>query len=161
MVREIILSLDGSKATPVGDISADMQKSTVDIHLPFITKTINLSFENDCFSDKQKLAEVSSIFKKKSDDLDNENYRSVIILPHVLKAFERIMYMQIDNFMRDKLLKLLTGFSKNHNTQHYMMSMLCCYGPFRVFDILKHNLLTAKLGAYGFERDSISFMKSY
>ena len=59
------ISLDGSKATPVGDIPADMLKSTVDIHLPFITKTIYLSFENDCFSDKQKLAEVSSIFKKK------------------------------------------------------------------------------------------------
>ena len=35
LVREIILSLDGSKATLVGDIPADMLKSTVDIHLPF------------------------------------------------------------------------------------------------------------------------------
>ena len=33
LVRKIILSLDGSKATPVGDISADMLKSTVDIFL--------------------------------------------------------------------------------------------------------------------------------
>ena len=31
----------------------------------------------------------------------------------------------------------------------------------KVFDILNHNLLIAKLGAYGFERDSLSFMKSY
>ena len=65
MVRKIILSLNGSKATPVGDIPADMLKSTVDIHLSFITKIINFSFENDCFSDEQKLAEVSPIFKKK------------------------------------------------------------------------------------------------
>ena len=33
LVRKIILSLGGSKATPVGDISADMLKSTVDIFL--------------------------------------------------------------------------------------------------------------------------------
>ena len=29
------------------------------------------------------------------------------------------------------------------------------------FDTLKRKLLIAKLGAYGFERDSLSFMKSY
>ena len=40
LVRKIILNLDGSKATPVGDIPTDMLKSTVDIHLPFITKII-------------------------------------------------------------------------------------------------------------------------
>ena len=31
----------------------------------------------------------------------------------------------------------------------------------KAFDTLKHNLLIAKLGAYGFERDPLSFMKSY
>ena len=31
----------------------------------------------------------------------------------------------------------------------------------KAFDTLNHNLLIAKLGAYGFERDSLSFMKSY
>ena len=31
----------------------------------------------------------------------------------------------------------------------------------KVFDTLNHNLLIAKLGVYGFERDSLSFMKSY
>ena len=59
LVREIILNVDGSKATPVGDISADMAKSTVDIHLPFITKMINVSFEYGYFSDELQLAEVT------------------------------------------------------------------------------------------------------
>ena len=31
----------------------------------------------------------------------------------------------------------------------------------KAFDTLNHNLFIAKLGAYGFERDSLSFMKSY
>ena len=92
LVCKTILSLDGSKATPVGDIPTDMLKSTVDIHLPFITKIINVSFENGRFSDELKLAEVSPIFRK-NDDLDKENYRPVSILSHVSKAFERIMYM--------------------------------------------------------------------
>ena len=36
-VREEIINLDCSKATPIGGISVDILKSTVDIHLPFIT----------------------------------------------------------------------------------------------------------------------------
>ena len=84
--------------------------------------------------------------------------------------------MQIDTFMRDNHLKLLTGFRKNHSTQHYMISMLEMWkntldkGGYvsatfmdlsKAFDTLNHNLLIAKLGAYGSERDSFSFMKSY
>ena len=64
LVREIILNVDGSKATPVGDIPADMAKSTIDIHLPFITKMINVSFEYGYFSDELQLAEVSPIAKR-------------------------------------------------------------------------------------------------
>ena len=34
------------------------------------------------------------------------------------------MYIQIENFMEGKLLKLLTGFRKNHRTQHCLVNML-------------------------------------
>ena len=80
-VREEIKNLDGFKATPTGDISVDVLKSTVDIHLPFITNSINLPIVTGCFLKKLKLAKVSPIFKKK-DDLDKENNWPVTILPH-------------------------------------------------------------------------------
>ena len=82
-----------------------------------------MSIDNNCYPDDLELAEVSPVFKKKND-LDKENYRPVSVLSYVTKVFERIMYMQIDTFMRDKLSKLLTGFRKNHSTQHCLMSML-------------------------------------
>ena len=122
-LSKVIFNLDGSKPSPVGDIPADMLKSTVHMHLPFITKIINFSFENFCFPDELKLAEVSSIFKK-NNDLDKKNYRPVSILSHLSKVFERIMYKQIDAFMRDRLSKLLTGLRRNHSTQHCLMPML-------------------------------------
>ena len=78
-VRQVILSIDGSKATPVGDIPADMLKVTLDIDLLLITKMISLSFGNGCFPVGLKLSEGSLIFKK-NDDLDKENYRSVSVL---------------------------------------------------------------------------------
>ena len=78
----MILSIDSSKATPVEDIPADMLKVTLDIHLPLITNFINLLFENGCFPDDLKLAEVGPIFKN-NDDLDKENCRLVSVLFNV------------------------------------------------------------------------------
>ena len=66
----------------MGDIPADMLKVTLDIHLPLITNFINLLFENRCFPDDLKLAEVRPIFKN-NDDLDKENCRLVSVLFNV------------------------------------------------------------------------------
>ena len=66
LVRKEIMNLDGSKATPIGDISVDILK-TVDIHLVLTANTISLSIENGCFAEELKLDEVSPIFKKKDD----------------------------------------------------------------------------------------------
>ena len=40
------------------------------------------------------------------------------------KVFERIMYQQMEDFMKDKLSNHLTGFTKNHSTPHWSMCML-------------------------------------
>ena len=116
-VREEIMNLAASKATPIVDIFVDILESTVDIHLSFIINTINLSIEKGCFPEELKLAEVSPFFERK-DDLAKENYRPVIVLKHMLKVFERIMCHQVKDYMEDKLSKQLTGFRKNHSTQH-------------------------------------------
>ena len=115
LVRKIVLNLDSFKGTPVADIPADMLKSTIVIHLPFKTKIINLSFVNNCFPDDLKLAEISPVLKK-VDDLDNDNYKPASILSHLSKVLDRIVYNQIDNFIKDKISNLLTDFRKNHST---------------------------------------------
>ena len=71
-MRKFIMNLDGSKATPVGDIPTDMLKQTIDIHLPIMIQIIHMSIDNGCYPDDPKLAEVSPVFKKR-EDLDKEN----------------------------------------------------------------------------------------
>ena len=78
--------------------------------------------------------------------------------------------------MKDKLSKQLTGFRKNHSTQHCLSCLLEIWkkvldkGGYicaifmdlsKAFDTLNHDLLIAKLGAYGFETDALRYMKSY
>ena len=99
-----------------------------------------------------------------------------MFLPHVSKVFERIMYHQINEYIKYKLLKQLTGFRKNPGTQHCLSCMLKIWrkvsdkGKYicaifidlsKVFATLNHDLLIAKLGAYGFETDALRYMKSY
>ena len=105
-VKEEIINLDGSKVSPIGDVSADVLKSTVDIQLPFITNNIDLSIEKGYFPEELKLAEVSSIFKRK-DGLEKENYRPVSVLPHLSKVVERNMYHQINDYMTDKSIETI------------------------------------------------------
>ena len=40
------------------------------------------------------------------------------------KVFEKMIFIQIESFIEDKLSKLLTGFRKNQSTQHYLISRL-------------------------------------
>ena len=60
-IRKEISKLDGSKATPVGDIPAEMLKSTADVHASLLTKIINSSIRNGCFPDELKAAEVTCV----------------------------------------------------------------------------------------------------
>ena len=171
-IRKEISKLYGSKATPAGDIPGEISKSTINVHVSLLTKTINSSIRNGCFPDELKAAKVTPIFKK-NDDLDKENYRPASVLPHVSKIIERVMYIQIENFMKVKLSKLLKGFRKNHSAQHCLVDMLEKWkntldkGGFvcaifmdlsKAFD-MNHDLLIVKLGAYGFQEDALVFMK--
>ena len=103
-------------------------------------------------------------------------YRSVSVLPHMPKVFERKMYHQINDYMKDELSKQLTGFRKNRSSQDCLSCMLeilkkvldkawyvCAIfmDLSKALDTLNHDLLITKLGAYGFETDALRYMKSY
>ena len=55
--------------------------------------------------------------------LDKENYRPVNVLQHLSNVFERIVYQQLNDYMKDKLSKQLTGFRKDHCTHHWFSFM--------------------------------------
>ena len=91
------------------------------------------------------------------------------------KLFDSIIYSQLNDYMKNKFSKYLTGFRKNHNTQNSLLRMIESWKVklnngskvgviiidlSKAFDNLNHDLLLAKLEAYGLDSNGVSFMKS-
>ena len=98
------------------------------------------------------------------------------ILPSVSKIFERDMEKQISSYMEKFLSPFLCGFRKGFGTQHYLMVMLELFKKgldqgkavgalltdlSKAFDCINHELLIAKMEAYGFDHSSLSYIYSY
>ena len=102
---------------------------------------------------------------------NKENYRPVSLLPVVSKIFERLMLKQIKPFIETFLSKWLCGYRKGYNSQYALVAMVerlkkCLdendgiYGAIlmdlsKAFDTINHELLIAKLSAYGFSDSAL------
>ena len=86
------------------------------------------------------------------------------------------MYNQINDFIQDHLSPYLFGFRKGHSTEQCLVIMLEKWKKAldkkgnagtiltdlsKVFDSLSHELLIAKPSAYGFDQESLEFIRSY
>ena len=173
-VEKIVLKLNSKKSSTHGAIPGSILKQTIEVHLKYLTKTINHSLKESTFPDELKQSEVIPVYKK-LDPLQKENYRPVSLLPHISKVFERVIYKQINNFMENKISKCVTGFRKSHGTQHSLIAMLEKWKKAldkeenisaifmdlsKAFYTINHDLL-AKLKTYGFANQALSFMWSY
>ena len=122
-----------------------------------------------------KVAEVSPVFKK-LDNTSKDNYRPTSTLSNFAKLFESIIYLQLNDYKENKLSKYHTGFHKNHDTENSLLRMIESWKAklnngskvgviimdlSKAFDSLNHDLLLAKLEAYGLDNDAVSFMRSY
>ena len=98
------------------------------------------------------------------------------ILSNISKIYERCLYSQIFKFFEEKLSDYQCGFRKGFNAQHCLVVMIEkwrkildkgeSFGALltdlsKAFDCLPHDLLVAKLHAYGFDIQSVRLIHSY
>ena len=104
---------------------------------------------------------------KKKNPTDKTNYRPVSTLPLLSKVFEKVMYIQLYDYMESFLNQLLCGFRKAHSTQHALFRLIQSWQKeldqsgfvgtimidlSKAYDCLPHDLMVAKLETYGISK---------
>ena len=170
-----IHKMNSNKPTTFNNIPVKILIENCDLLAPHINQIYNNSILSSKFPALLKRAEITPAHKK-DDKTKMDNYRPVSILPSISKLFERNMYDQIYDYMDNHLSKYLCGFRKGYSTQHCLMVMLEKFRKAldknmiagalltdlsKAFDCLNHDLLIAKLEAYGFDYASLSYIYDY
>ena len=122
-LKKVMKSLNKEKSAISSCIPLKVLIDSVDRYLPIFTDIINSSTRNGTFSDEIKLTEVTLLFKK-AEPFGKVNYRPVSLLSHVSKVYDRIIFNQISTYFAPCISSFITGFHKNHSTQHFLLKML-------------------------------------
>ena len=168
-------NLDMSRTTQLEEIPTKIVKKNLNIFATFLLKNINTCIRKGAFPDKLKTADITPAFRK-SGKHGKSNYRPVSILPILSKVYEKCFYKQIENYMENILSNFQCGFVKGFNAQQCLIGMIEKAkrimdkgGHFsalltdlsKAFDCLPHDLLIAKLDAYGFKNDALYLIFNY
>jgi hypothetical protein len=174
-VSKVITKLDVKKAMGYDYVSPKILKISTKHVCQIIVKLINQCFDKHVFPHDLKLAEVSSIYKKK-DKLNKENYRPISILVILSKVFEKIFASRMTSFLYPQFDPLLSAYREHYNCEHVLIKFTSMWKTAldnntffgavlmdlsKAFDCLPHCLLIAKLKAYGFSDNACLLLCSY
>ena len=174
LIKEVI-ALNPKKAVS-GAIPIKALKVAIHECADTLTSIFNTCIvESSSFPDELKLAEIIPAHKK-NETTDKSNYRPISLLPVISKVYERIFVKQLEPFVDKFLSKFLCGFRKGYSCQHSLLNMIrkwkACLNKSGVvgsvlmdlskaFDCLPHDLLIAKLNAYGIGRGTLRLLANY
>ena len=128
--------------------------------------------------DEWKSAIVTPLFKKKGDQSDCNNYRSISVLPATAKVFEKLICNRLlAHFSSNNLLAIdQHGFRGNHSCETALHSLLDDWKSHldgnskvlsvfidftKAFDLIDRELLLLKLFHYGVSSEIILLLRNY
>ena len=143
--------------------------------MSILTDCINAAIQNCSFPDESKKADVSSIFKQDNSSWKG-NYRPTSVLSALLKVYERIVGVQMDRHFATILSHLWSGFRQGYSTQYALFRAIKSWercldtkgivgtilmDRSKAYDCIPHDLLIAKLEAYGLDTCALKLVYSY
>ena len=168
-IEKELRNLNTKKARTFGNIPPKILRTSKESFSETLAELFNNTLLTSSFPTELKVADVSLIFRK-YDPLKTKDYRPVSVLPVVSKIFERILHKQMSLHVDRFLSPYLCGFRKGFSTQQALTSLLekwkivlnrkrytgaMLMDLSKAFDTLNHDLLIAKLHAYGFSEEPL------
>ena len=177
-VNSIIKSLDANKAS--GTDKIPMKLFIFKLASDFLSKPFSKALNNfitSCtFPENAKVVTVVPIDKKTDDKYVISNYRPVSLLNGFSKIYEIHLKIHLVSSMNQHIPNLVSAYRKNYSSQHVLIRLLeewkkCLDNNYvvggvltdlsKAFDCVPHDLLIAKLEAYGINENLLAYLHSY
>ncbi len=175
-VNDVIYSIDPKKASTENDIPAKILRGSGPVIASYLSEIYNSSKNGGKFPSSLKEGTVIPINKTSTRTILKKQYRPVNLLPVVSKIYERNMFDQTYTYIDKFLSPYLFGYRKGHSTEQCLAIMIEVWKKAldsshkagavltdlsKAFDCLNHQLLIAKLNAYGFDKNALTFIFNY
>ena len=123
----------------------------------------------------RKIECVAPVFKN-DDRLDKSNFRPISVLNVFSKIFERFLLQQMIPYFNNILSNFISAYRERYSCQHVLLRLIETWRKCldennlvgailmdlsKAFDCLPHDLLIAKLEAYGVTNDALKLILSY
>ena len=174
-INNIMKKINVSKSCGPDKIPPKIVKMSADILDSTFVTIINDSVLNNKFPENAKNANVPPIFK--NDDRSSKlNYRPVSLLNIFSKILERWTQEKIGPFVSQILSKFISAYRQKHSSNNVLLRLLeewkkhldnknfvgaVLMDLSKAFDCIPHDLLIAKMNAYGFDFNTLVFFYSY
>ena len=113
---------------------------------------------------------------KKGDEFNKTNYRPVTVLTVLNNVYERLLMVQMKDFYRAILSDFISSYRKFYSCETALLRLTEDWRSMRdrwelvgvvsmdlskAFDLIQHDLLLAKLKAYGVGEKGCALLKDY
>ena len=157
------------------DIPNKILKQNSDYFAEYFHRNINQCFSKSILPSDLKLADVTPVYKNTSKN-SKDNYRPVSILSNISKIYEKCTFDQTQLFFNSLLSTYQCGSLRDYNLQHRFITLIEKWKKIidngiafcasltdlsKDFDCLPHELLIAKLDAYGFNKSALKLIHNY
>ena len=175
-VKKLLKEIDIKKAVGVDTIPPKLIKIGADIIAEPLTQAINCCLRQGIFPENAKVASVVPIDKGKPDKYDVLNYRPVSILNAFSKIYEKVIKNQLASYLDKYFSPFISAYRKSYSTKQVLIRLLeewrekldknfivgaVLMDLSKAFDCIPHDLIIAKLAAYGFKRETLRLIYSY
>ena len=169
----MIKELPVNEATVSNGIPASVFKESLSAYCKEVTDNFNNCIRSGTFPEILKKAEKTQVFKK-GNPISKTDFRPVSTLSNFSKIFEKLIYLQLNDYMQNKFSIYLTCFLENRSTQHALLKITETWKTImghkvgkiymdlsKAFDSLNYELLISKQKFNGLDQHVVECFRSY
>ena len=174
-IADLLLNLNVKKSAGPGGLAPKILKISAPVIAPPIAKLFNFCINAGTWPREWKLSDVTPAFKK-GEVTSKKNYRPISALSTIPKLFEKVKFNKLYERFSPIFWDNMSGFLRGHSCATALIKLTddwrialdqkkevgtVAIDLSKAFDSICHNLLLAKLRAYGLRDSALKLMRLY